>query len=109
MNAREYECSRVFNASISLVTNVMRSSVEKRRKIVYSSSTRVLTAYLTGTHIEDARMPGPEPDTKWVGWMPSSHGCCVRSADTAVGGRSEIKIRTKINLARCGVCSNARS
>ena len=31
----------------------MRWSVEGRRNIVYSSSTRTLTAYLTGTHIED--------------------------------------------------------
>ena len=39
--------------------------------------------------MECARMPGPEPDTKWVGLMLSSHGCCVRSADTAVGERSD--------------------
>ena len=39
--------------------NVMRSSVEERRNIVYSSSstralsTHALMAYLTGTHTED--------------------------------------------------------
>ena len=87
----------------------MCSSVEERRNIVYSSSTRALTAYLTGTQIKDARMRGPEPDTKWVGLMLSSHGCCMRSADTAMEERSEIKFRTEINVARCGVCSNARS
>ena len=59
--------------------------------------------------MECARMPGPEPDTKWDGLMLSSHGCSVRSADTAVAERCEIRFRTEIHVAQCGVCSNASS
>ena len=45
--------------------------------------------------MECARMPGPEPDTKWIGLMLSSHGGCVRSADTAVGERIEKKFERR--------------
>ena len=43
MHARE-----CFHVSISLVNNLMRSFVEERRNIVYSSSTRAFAAYFTG-------------------------------------------------------------
>ena len=46
----------------------------------------------TGRWMECARMPGPEPDSKWVDRrlmlsrdrMLSSHGCCVRISGTAI-------------------------